>query len=110
MKITIAQLNPTIGDLRSNAQTILTIAIEAANNGANLLLTPELSLCGYPPRDLLLKPEFIDAMRSELEQLAADFPENLSGLIGFAERNQNAEEKGEKPLYNSIALIQTNFP
>ncbi len=108
MKITIAQLNPTIGDLRSNAQTILTIAIEAANNGANLLLTPELSLCGYPPRDLLLKPEFIDAMRSELEQLAADFPENLSGLIGFAERNQNAEEKGEKPLYNSIALIQNN--
>ena len=108
MKITIAQLNPTIGHLRSNAQTILAIAIEAANNGANLLLTPELSLCGYPPRDLLLKPEFIDAMRSELEQLAADFPENLSGLIGFAERNQNAEEKGEKPLYNSIALIQNN--
>jgi len=108
MKITIAQLNPTIGDLRNNAETILTIAIEAANNGTNLLLTPELSLCGYPPRDLLLKPEFIDAMRSELEQLAADFPENLSGLIGFAERNQNAEEKGEKPLYNSIALIQNN--
>jgi NAD+ synthase (glutamine-hydrolysing) len=108
MKITIAQLNPTIGDLCNNAKTILMIAIEAANNGTNLLLTPELSLCGYPPRDLLLKPEFIDAMRSQLEQLAADFPENLSGLIGFAERNQNAEEKGEKPLYNSIALIQNN--
>ena len=108
MKITIAQLNPTIGDLNNNAETILAIAIEAANNGANLLLTPELSLCGYPPRDLLLKPEFIDAMRSKLEQLAVDFPENLSGLIGFAERNQNAEEKGEKPLYNSIALIQNN--
>ena len=108
MKITIAQLNPTIGDLHHNAQAILDIAIESANNGTNLLLTPELSLCGYPPRDLLLKPEFIDAMRSELEQLAADFPENLSGLIGFAQRNQNAEENGEKPLYNSIALIQNN--
>jgi NAD+ synthase (glutamine-hydrolysing) len=108
MKITIAQLNPTIGDLKANAQAILKIAQDAAQTGTQLLLTPELSLCGYPPRDLLLKPEFIEAMRSQLDELAASFPKTLTALIGFAERNPNAEEKGEKPLYNSVALIKNN--
>ncbi len=108
MNITIAQLNPTIGDLTANADRILSIATESARNGSQLLLTPELSLCGYPPRDLLLKPEFIDAMRSQLDRLATDFPAEMTGLIGFAERNPNAETNGEKPLYNSMALIQDN--
>lgn len=108
MKITIAQLNPTIGDLNNNANNILTVAQDAAQAGSRLLITPELSLCGYPPRDLLLKPDFITAMRSKLDELARLFPENLTGLIGFAEQNFNAEEKGEKPLYNSVALIQKN--
>ncbi len=108
MKITIAQLNPTIGDLKANAQSILTVAQNAVKTGTQLLLTPELSLCGYPPRDLLLKPEFIEAMRSKLNELADAFPKTLTALIGFAERNPNAEEKGEKPLYNSVALIQDN--
>lgn len=108
MKITIAQLNPTIGDLTANAQAILKAAQDAEKNGAQLFLTPELSLCGYPPRDLLLKPEFIDAMRSKLAELATLLPRTLTTLIGFAERNPNAEEKGEKPLYNSVALIENN--
>jgi NAD+ synthase (glutamine-hydrolysing) len=54
MKIALAQLNPTIGDLKVNAAQILKTAAELAPQGVNLLLTPELSLCGYPPRDLLL--------------------------------------------------------
>lgn len=108
MKITIAQLNPTIGDLRTNAETLLRIATEALNQGTTLVLTPELSLCGYPPRDLLLKPSFIDAMRSQLDQLATELPKNITVLVGFAERNPNADTNGEKPLYNSVALIQDN--
>ncbi|HEY9907120.1 MAG TPA: nitrilase-related carbon-nitrogen hydrolase, partial [Thermosynechococcaceae cyanobacterium] len=56
MKIAIAQLNPTIGNLAGNAQAILAAARTAASQGARLLLTPELSLCGYPPRDLLMHP------------------------------------------------------
>jgi NAD+ synthase (glutamine-hydrolysing) len=108
MKIAIAQLNPTIGDIPANADRILTIATECLRNDVQLLLTPELSLCGYPPRDLLLKPEFIDNMWTNLEYLATSFPEGVTGLIGFAERNPEAAAKGEKPLYNSMALIQDN--
>jgi predicted amidohydrolase len=66
MKFAIAQLNPTVGDLSGNARQILTAAQAAIAQGADLLLTPELSLCGYPPRDLLLKPGFITAMRHEV--------------------------------------------
>jgi NAD+ synthase (glutamine-hydrolysing) len=108
MKITIAQLNPTIGDLTANADQILAVAHESARNGGQLLLTPELSICGYPPRDLLLKPEFIEAMRSTIDRLAQELPAGLTVLVGFAERNPEAEIRGEKPLYNSVALIQTN--
>jgi NAD+ synthase (glutamine-hydrolysing) len=108
MKIAIAQLNPTIGDIPANADRILTIATECLRNDVQLLLTPELSLCGYPPRDLLLKPEFIDSMWTNLEYLATSFPEGVTGLIGFAERNPQAAANGEKPLYNSMALIQDN--
>ena len=59
MKIAVAQLNPTIGDLTGNAQQILAAAEQASRQGVRLLLTPELSLCGYPPRDLLLDPSFM---------------------------------------------------
>ena len=59
--IGIAQLNPTIGDLDGNQAQILAAARAAAAQGARLLLTPELSLCGYPPRDLLMNPGFFGA-------------------------------------------------
>ncbi len=108
MKITLAQLNPTIGDLRTNAKTILRIATEAESQGSTLVLTPELSLCGYPPRDLLLKPAFIDAMLMQLNQLATELPPEVTVLVGFAECNPNADTHGEKPLHNSVALIQDN--
>jgi NAD+ synthase (glutamine-hydrolysing) len=71
MKIAIAQINPVIGDLVGNAQQILTAAQIAVELGAELLLTPELSLCGYPPRDLLLNPSFVEQMS---EQLWAPIP------------------------------------
>ena len=74
MKITITQLNPTIGDLAHNAEQILQAVQTAAAAGARLVLTPELSLCGYPPRDLLLRPRFITTMRQTLEALAAQMP------------------------------------
>ncbi|WP_071517492.1 NAD+ synthase [Geitlerinema sp. PCC 9228] len=105
MKIAIAQLNPTIGDLPGNAQKILTRAQTAAENGARLLLTPELSLCGYPPKDLLLYPDFIAAMHRELQQLARQLPSDLAVLVGTATENPQADSGG-KPLFNSIAWLQ----
>ncbi|NJM17482.1 MAG: NAD+ synthase [Richelia sp. RM1_1_1] len=106
MKITIAQINPIIGDLTGNAQKILAAAQTAAANQVNLLLTPELSLCGYPPRDLLLNPGFVEAMNITLQQLASDLPANLTVLVGTVEANSTAYINGGKPLYNSVALLQ----
>jgi NAD+ synthase (glutamine-hydrolysing) len=105
MKITIAQLNPIIGDLANNAQQILAAAHQAADQGVRLVLTPELSLCGYPPRDLLLRPGFIDAMGSTLTDLAQQLPPQVAVLVGFAERNPTAGDRGGKPLFNSMALL-----
>jgi NAD+ synthase (glutamine-hydrolysing) len=105
MKIALAQLNPTIGDLKNNAQQILKTAHQVATQGVKLLLTPELSLCGYPPRDLLLNAHFIAEMEQTLHQLAAELPPDLHVLIGLATPNLNAPVTGGKPLFNSIALL-----
>jgi NAD+ synthase (glutamine-hydrolysing) len=106
MKIAIAQLNPTIGDLPGNAQQILEAAQQAAAAGVRLLLTPELSLCGYPPRDLLLNPSFVAAIDVTLRQLARDLPPNLAVLVGTVEENLKAQITGGKSLFNSIALLE----
>ncbi|MEI1374456.1 NAD+ synthase [Nostoc sp. UHCC 0926] len=106
MKIAIAQINPTIGDLLLNAQTILEAAQRAASSGVRLLLTPELSLCGYPPRDLLLNPSFVEAMGITLQNLAQDLPPNLAVLVGIVEQNLKASITGSKTLFNSMALLE----
>ncbi len=105
MRIAIAQLNPTVGDLAANAAAILTAARQAATAGAHLLLTPELALCGYPPRDLLLNPGFAIATTERLAQLAGDLPPDLTALVGTIEPNPDADARGEKPLFNSIARL-----
>jgi len=105
MKIAIAQLNPTIGDITNNAQAIIEAAQAAAKQNVRLLLTPELSLCGYPPRDLLLYPNFVEAMAEELKVIASKLPDNIAVLVGTVEKNLHAHSKGQKPLYNSMALL-----
>ena len=84
LKIAIAQFNATLGDLAGNAARIVEYAERARAAGADLLLTPELSLCGYPPEDLLLRPDFYRACERELESLA----ERVTGiavLVGHPE-------------------------
>jgi NAD+ synthase (glutamine-hydrolysing) len=106
MKIAIAQLNPIIGDLTGNTQKILEVAQQAAANNVRLLLTPELSLCGYPPRDLLLNPSFVKSMDITLKKLAQDLPANLAVLVGTVVKNKDAHITGGKTLFNSIALLE----
>ncbi|HAX86035.1 MAG TPA: NAD+ synthase [Cyanobacteria bacterium UBA11370] len=106
MKLAIAQLNPTIGDLAGNAQHILNAANHAASKGVRLLLTPELSICGYPPRDLLLNPSFVTSMATTLEKLAQQLPPSLAVLVGTVIPNPQAHIAGGKPLFNSIALLE----
>ncbi len=106
MKIAIAQINPIIGDLPGNAQKILEMSQQAVLTGVRLLLTPELSICGYPPRDLLLNPTFVEAMDNTLQKLAEDLPANLAVLVGTVIENSQAHINGGKNLFNSIALLE----
>ncbi|MBS3027871.1 MAG: NAD+ synthase [Dolichospermum sp. DET50] len=106
MKIAIAQINPIIGDLPGNAQKILEMSQQAVLKGVRLLLTPELSICGYPPRDLLLNPTFVEAMDKTLQKLAEDLPANLAVLVGTVVINSQAHITGGKNLFNSIALLE----
>ncbi|MEG5171549.1 NAD+ synthase [Microcoleus sp. B3-D7] len=106
MKIAIAQLNPTIGDIFGNSNLILEAAKKAEVEGANLLLTPELSLIGYPPRDLLINPSFIADAGVQLLQLAQALPPELAVIAGTALPNANAVKLGGKSLFNSAVLLQ----
>ena len=106
MKIAIAQINPLIGDLPGNARKILEMSQQAVSENVRLLLTPELSICGYPPRDLLLNPSFIEAMDKTLQKLAEDLPANLAVLVGTVVKNSQAHISGGKNLFNSIALLE----
>jgi len=81
LKIAIAQFNAVLGDLAGNAARIAALAEEARTAGADLLLTPELALCGYPPEDLLLRPDFYRACARELAALAAKVP-GIAILVG----------------------------
>ena len=105
MKIAIAQINPTIGDLAGNAAQILQAALQAQKQHIDLLLTPELSLCGYPPKDLLLNTSFIDDIAATIEQLSRDLPLNMAVLVGCVQPNNQSHQSGGKPLFNSAALL-----
>ncbi|WP_028082508.1 NAD+ synthase [Dolichospermum circinale] len=106
MKIAIAQINPLIGDLSGNAEKILEMSQQASLTGVRLLLTPELSICGYPPRDLLLNPSFVLAMDQTLQKLAEDLPTNLAVLVGTVVKNSQGRITGGKNLFNSMALLE----
>lgn len=106
MKIAIAQINPIIGDLLGNTQKILEMSQQAASENVRLLLTPELSICGYPPRDLLLNPSFVESIDKTLQKLAEDLPANLAVLVGTVVKNSPAHITGGKNLFNSMALLE----
>ena len=72
MRLALAQLNPLVGDLEGNAARIIAAAREASAQEATLLLTPELSLWGYPPRDLLLQPARLDLQNTVLKRSATN--------------------------------------
>ena len=99
MKAVIAQLNLTVGDLRGNADKILAAAQSAVAVGADLLLTPELSICSYQPEDLLLRPSFVDACRDAVHRLAAALPPALAVIVG-------APWRDEAGLFNAALVLR----
>ncbi len=102
LRITIAQINCIVGDLSGNARRILAAAERARDLGADLLLTPELALCGYPPEDLLLRPDFYRSAADELQLLAmhtVQVAPELAILVGHPE-----EHAGKR--YNAASLLR----
>jgi NAD+ synthetase len=98
MQIALAQLNQVLGDLPGNARAILAATVEAERAGARLVVTPELSLCGYPPEDLVLRPAFLDACASELAALAAAV-RRTPVIVGFPERDAGR-------CHNALAVLR----
>ena len=101
MKIALLQLNPTVGDLPGNSALIAGAARRAAD--ADLAVTSELALLGYPPRDLLLNADFVERSWAALRFLAQELADLPPILVGLAEPNSG--EAG-RPLFNSAALLR----
>ncbi|WP_374243641.1 NAD+ synthase [Zoogloea sp.] len=96
--VAIAQINSVVGDISGNARRILEAVTRAKAAGADVVLTPELALCGYPAEDLLLRPAFIDTCADELAALAAQV-QGITALVGYP-----ALFGGER--YNAAAVIR----
>lgn len=106
MKVALAQINVTVGDLAGNAKKIVEFARRAHAAGAQLLLTPELSLCGYPPEDLLLRPAFMQACEEQLHWIAsklADCP-GLHVVVGHP-----LQREGETDLRSKSWAVPARF-
>ena len=102
MKISLLQLNSTIGDFAANSKKLLAGYEQAVVLGAEFVLAPELFLCGYPPRDLLQRADFIDTNVAALEETA----KNIGAIplcVGYVDRNL---EKPGRALRNSAAVLQ----
>ena len=101
MKIALAQINTTVGDFSGNVSKILDFARRAHSVGAELVAFPELALCGYPPRDLVEKPAFIDRSEADVQRLAATLPD-IPTLVGYVRRSHASN--GRK-VVNAAALL-----
>ena len=103
MRLALAQLDALVGDLEGNAERILAVSQRAAAAGAQLLLSPELSLWGYPPRDLLLRPSLLAAQGRALNRLVAQLPPGMALLVGMVEPIASSELPA---LHNALALVE----
>src|SRR6478735_3746860 len=105
MRIGIAQINPTVGDLPGNFEKILATYERLAAAGAELVLAPELAITGYPPQDLVFKSRFVPENLAILEELHSRVGA-AALLVGFVDRN---EGRG-KPFRNAAALLERGKP
>ncbi len=102
MKIGIAQINATVGDFPGNRDRILRAYRDAVAKGADLVITPELVVTGYPPQDLIFREKFVDENLAVVDALAQEIGE-VPLLVGYVERH---EGRAGKPLYNAAALLR----
>jgi NAD+ synthase (glutamine-hydrolysing) len=100
MKVFVAQINPIVGDIDGNTNKILHAIERAKLKKMDILITPELAICGYPPEDLLLFPNFIEKTEKSLERIRLE-TKGIFVVVGCV-RKTKTKEKG---LYNSAAVI-----
>jgi len=105
MKVGFAQINSTVGDLRGNFEKIARAYQNLSAAGADLVLTPELAITGYPPQDLVFKSQFVPQNFEALQHLHARIGD-AALLVGFVDRN---EGRG-KPFHNAAALLERGQP
>ena len=96
LRVALAQLNVTVGDIPGNTRKIVASLEEARAQHAQLVVFPELAVNGYPPEDLLIKTHFLAAGRRALDEIAENV-EDMVALVGFAEHAVD--------VYNSLAVI-----
>jgi NAD+ synthase (glutamine-hydrolysing) len=96
LRVALAQINPTVGDLAGNEKKIVSYVVRARELGADLVVFPELAVPGYPPEDLLLKPSFVAANRACLERIAAATV-GITAIVGFVDRTDD--------LHNAAAVL-----
>ncbi|MHB1766339.1 MAG: NAD+ synthase [Phycisphaerae bacterium] len=102
MRIAMAQLNPIVGDIAGNTRRIIAAMDQAIQQGAELIVTPELSVIGYPPRDLLLKPTVLWQMREAVDQIARH-SNGITTMVGYAQENP---QPSGRTLYNAVAVVR----
>jgi NAD+ synthase (glutamine-hydrolysing) len=102
VKIALGQINPTVGDFSGNSAKIIDFSRCALAAGAGLILFPELSVCGYPPRDLVERPSFVARNRETVERIAAEVP-GIAIICGLA---TPAHSQTGKSVMNSAALLR----
>lgn len=101
MKAAIAQINPTVGDISGNVKKIIDFGRRALAQQADLVIFPEMAVCGYPPMDLLLKNSFLEATEEAVSCVARELPQ-VSIMLGYVARNHGPG----RPLHNACGLLQ----
>jgi len=112
LRLALAQINPTVGDIEGNLGLISSEIERARDGGAQVVVLPELCLSGYPPEDLILRDDFLDAVREALESLAGRVG-GIVALVGFPERVADPDAAWSNPLidpivpwaHNSLAVL-----
>ncbi|MFQ5425361.1 MAG: NAD+ synthase [Phycisphaerae bacterium] len=102
MILALAQFNPIVGDIDGNVTRVLSWIDRARDRGADVVVLPELAVVGYPPKDLLLKPSFVEANVAAVERIAAERPAPTV-IVGYAEPSRQPAGRG---LYNAAAVCR----